>query len=355
MQIYNDFVGKTVLITGDTGFKGSWLAFWLSAIGANVIGYSFPAKQNDSLYSMLGINEMITHIDGDMRDAQKMHRVFMKYEPEFVFHLAAQPLVRLSYGDPKLTFETNFNGSLNLLEIIRSTESVKSLVYVTSDKCYKNKEWIWGYRENDELGGNDPYSASKASAEILLSCYKESYFNNRANFGVASARTGNIIGGGDWAEDRIVPDCIRALINHTDIIIRQPNAIRPWQHVLELLNGYLMLSKALYHSPNKFSGPWNFGPSYSDNVSVREISTQIASVWEPKTNVNIRYLEDNTSMHESTYLRVNSDKAKLKLGWCTKWSIEKTITETVRWYRQVWEGKDPKSVTLKQIDEYIST
>ncbi|MGE6575982.1 CDP-glucose 4,6-dehydratase [Paenibacillus xylanexedens] len=354
MQIYNEFVGKTVLITGDTGFKGAWLAFWLSEMGANVIGYSLPTHSPDSLYSLLGISSRIMHIDGDLNDEQKLLQVFVKYQPEFVFHLAAQPLVRLSYRSPKLTFETNFNGSLNLLECIRNTDSVRSLVFVTSDKCYRNKEWVWGYRENDELGGGDPYSASKAVAEVLFTCYMDCYFNDRSGFGGASARTGNVIGGGDWAEDRIVPDCIRSLMNNSDIQIRQPNAIRPWQHVLEVLHGYLLLAKSLYHSPKKFSGAWNFGPSYSDCITVKEMATKVMLIWDTKNMVNVRSIEKSTEIHESAFLRVDSDKARLNLGWSSKWSAEKTISETVMWYKQVWEGQSPQLVTYRQIDEYMS-
>jgi CDP-glucose 4,6-dehydratase len=354
MNILNSFCGKTVLITGDTGFKGAWLSFWLATMGANVIGYSLPNMKKDALFSLLNLNEIINHIDGDLENEDMLYKVFHNYKPDYVFHLAAQSLVNISYQNPRLTFNTNFNGSLNLLECIRKTDFVRSLVFVTSDKCYKNKEWIWGYRENDELGGQDPYRASKAAAEILFECYLNSFFYFKKSLGSASVRTGNVIGGGDWAQDRIVPDCIRSLISQSEIRLRNPDAIRPWQHILDLLYGYLLLANSLYNSPEQFSGSWNFGPSYLDSITVKELATKIISSWDSNRKTDIKIIESSPNMYESSCLRVNSDKANIKLGWSPKWNAERTIKETVYWYKQVWEGSSPKDVTYKQIADYMS-
>ena len=254
------FSGKRVLVTGDTGFKGSWLCLWLRELQADVVGYALPPKTNEDLFNLLGLEKFIHHIAGDIRDLEGLQLVFDEFQPEYLFHLAAQSLVRLSYKEPKLTFDTNVGGSVNVLEAVRATTSLRSVIFVTSDKCYRNKEWIWGYRENDALGGHDPYSSSKAAAELVLSAYQDSFFNNRKALGVASVRAGNILGGGDWAKDRLVPDIIKSLRQDTPIILRNPGATRPWQHVLDPLFGYLLLASRLYTSPQAFAGPFNFGP-----------------------------------------------------------------------------------------------
>ena len=259
-ELENFYKDKTVLLTGATGFKGSWMALWLYEMGANVIDYSLAPLTDEDHFNLLKLENKITHIQGDILDLNKLTDVFNKYNPEIVFHLAAQALVRLSYDNPKLTFDTNVAGSVNVLEAIRASDSVRSFVYVTSDKAYKNKEWTWGYRENDELGGHDPYSASKAAAEIVFSSYNDSFFSKKADIGVGTVRAGNVIGGGDWALDRIIPDCIRSLRANKPIVIRNPHATRPWQHVLEPLSGYLLLGMKLYQDPDNYSGAWNFGP-----------------------------------------------------------------------------------------------
>lgn len=281
-EIYKN---KRVLITGHTGFKGSWLAIWLKELGADVVGYSLDPPSEPNNFEATRLREKITHIHGDIRDLDRLMETFKKYQPEFVFHLAAQPLVRLSYNEPKMTFDTNIGGTVNVFEAVRKTPSVKVLVNITSDKCYENKEWVWGYRENDPMGGHDPYSASKGCAELVFSAYLKSFFSQNAaqksgdmtqlreqlgscpqistsgpRLGAASARAGNVIGGGDWGTDRLVPDCIRALSRHQPIGIRSPKAVRPWQHVLEPLGGYLLLGAALWQDPQKYSGAWNFGP-----------------------------------------------------------------------------------------------
>ncbi|HSM98265.1 MAG TPA: CDP-glucose 4,6-dehydratase, partial [Gallionella sp.] len=244
-NLAESFRGKRVLVTGHTGFKGSWLALWLHQMGAHVLGYALPPERDDDHFNLLGLVRQIDHVVGDIRDHAAVRQAFERFQPEIVFHLAAQPLVRYSYAEPKLTFDTNVAGSVNILEAVRTTQSIKALVYVTSDKCYRNNEWIWGYRENDELGGHDPYSASKAAAELVFSSYQDSFFHARAGFGAATVRAGNVIGGGDWALDRIVPDAIRALRADKPVMLRNPNSTRPWQHVLEPLSGYLMIAANL--------------------------------------------------------------------------------------------------------------
>ena len=266
-KLENFYKDKTVLLTGATGFKGSWMAIWLYEMGANVIDYSLAPLTDEDHFILLNLENKITHIQGDILDLNKLTDVFNKYNPEIVFHLAAQALVQFSYDNPKHTFDTNVAGSVNVLEAIRASGSVRSFVYVTSDKAYKNKEWTWGYRENDELGGHDPYSASKAAAEIVFSSYNDSFFSKNPDIGVGTVRAGNVIGGGDWALDRIIPDCIRSLRSNMPIVIRNPHATRPWQHVLEPLSGYLLLGMRLYQDPDTYSGAWNFGPN-ENNMKV---------------------------------------------------------------------------------------
>lgn len=345
------FRGKRILITGDTGFKGSWLALWLSEAGADVYGYALPAEGPDSHFSLLDLSRRITHFDGDLKDLDCLSRFFAHVQPEFVFHLAAQALVRRSYREPKLTFDTNIGGSVNLMECVRETPSVKVLVYITSDKCYKNKEWVWGYREIDELGGRDPYSASKAAAEIVFSAYGDSYFSQREAFGYASARAGNVIGGGDWSEDRIVPDCIRALQAKRPIVVRNPNATRPWQHVLEPLSGYLTLAAALHDAPKSNSCAWNFGPRSDASRTVRHLTRSIVSAW----GAGEIQIEADLAFHEAGLLQLNCDKALQKLNWKPRWNFERTVAETVVWYKDVHEGKSALEVSLAQIRRYQET
>ncbi len=277
------FKNRKVLITGHTGFKSSWLSIWLRELGAHVVGYSLAPPSEPSNFKASSLQNKITHIHGDVRDLDDLLNAFRKYQPEFVFHLAAQPLVRLSYDEPKLTFDTNVSGTVNVFEAVRKTPSVKVLVNITSDKCYENREWVWGYRENDPMGGHDPYSASKGCAELVFNAYLKSFFSpsaaqNRA-IGAASARAGNVIGGGDWGADRLVPDCIRALSGHQPIGIRNPRAVRPWQHVLEPLSGYLWLGALLSQDPGKYSGPWNFGPDDGSHLTVAEMADRLIKYW----------------------------------------------------------------------------
>ena len=350
MVMSDFFKRKRILITGDTGFKGSWLALWLSSLGAEVYGYALPAEGENSHFALLNLKNEITHIDGNILDPKMLNKAFSDIQPEIVFHLAAQALVRLSYDEPKLTFETNVTGSVNVLEAIRKTNSVKSLIYVTSDKCYKNKEWVWGYRENDALGGHDPYSASKAAAEIVFSSYRDSFFLKNNTIGVASVRAGNVIGGGDWALDRIIPDCIRSVSNNKEIEIRNPYATRPWQHVLEPLSGYMLLAQRLFEDPTQFSGSWNFGPTIESIKTVKELTEKTIEILG-KGSVCI--VETDKHKHEAGLLHLNCDKANHLLGWNPVWNFEQTVNTTVEWYKKYLDNANPKELSLKDINQYM--
>ena len=344
------FKGRRVFVTGHTGFKGSWLTFLLNEIGAEVLGYALPPVGKKNHFDFLGLAQTISHVEADIRDEEKLTATMSKFQPEFVFHLAAQALVRPSYYDPKSTFETNVIGSVNLLEAVRKCESVRSLVYITSDKCYENLEWVWGYRENDRLGGHDPYSASKASAEIVFSAYARSFFFDRPKFGAASTRAGNVIGGGDWAVDRIIPDCVRAIESEQPIDLRNPSATRPWQHVLEPLSGYLLLAARLWKEPSAFSGSWNFGPPSKEVRTVLEVAEHLIARFG-RGRVNCESSAKNP--HEAGLLQLNCDKAHQKLGWYPRWDFERTLDMTADWYKNVQGGEDAKKVTRQQLYDYF--
>lgn len=346
------FRGKRVLITGDTGFKGSWLSLWLAEAGAEVFGYALPPEREDDHFAALNLSDRIVHRDGDVRDRNQLGAFFERALPEFVFHLAAQALVRRSYRDPKETFDTNVGGSVNVLECVRHTPAVRTLMYITSDKCYRNREWIWGYRENDELGGHDPYSASKAAAELVFSAYADSFFKVRPGLGFATVRAGNVIGGGDWSEDRIVPDCLRALREGQRIVLRRPEATRPWQHVLEPLAGYLILAAALTRNPREFSSAWNFGPEPDAARSVHELARGIVGAWG---SGQIDVKRSGSELHEAGLLRLNCDKARHVLGWKPRWDFERTVAETVAWYRAVASGANVAVVSAAQIRAYMES
>lgn len=350
--MWDSFKGRQVLITGDTGFKGSWLAFWLARLGAEVHGLALPPEGEAPLFTALGLDSRISHTDQDIRDLDGVLKVFDRAAPEVVFHLAAQALVRRSYEDPKTTFDTNLGGSVNLLEAVRRTPSVRALVYITSDKCYRNKEWVWGYRESDELGGHDPYSASKAAAEIAFSSYRDSFLAQRPGLAAASARAGNVVGGGDRAADRIVPDCIRALERGAPIVLRNPDATRPWQHVLEPLSGYLTLAARMQTDAASVDGSWNFGPDIGTaSCTVGTLAGRIAEYWG---GGDIRVERPDDAPHEARLLFLNTDKARIDLDWRPAWDLERTLAETVGWYRAVHDGADPAEVTGAQIDAYMS-
>jgi CDP-glucose 4,6-dehydratase len=343
------FKGKRVLVTGDTGFKGSWLSLWLHLLGADVMGYALPPEDEEQLFVILNLDQVITHVDGDIRNLEKMSQVFQEFQPEFVFHLAAQSLVRRSYEDPKLTTDTNIGGSVNVLEAVRATPSIRSLIFVTSDKCYRNNEWIWGYRENDALGGHDPYSASKAAAEIIFSSYVDSFFYQRRNLGISSVRAGNVIGGGDRATDRIVPDIIRALEADQPIVLRNPGARRPWQHVLEPLYGYMLLAVKQYREPEKYSGSWNFGPRIESIRTVEELTREMLGCWGKGS---IKIASASNAPHEAGLLNLNCDKANQVLEWWPRWDFTNTIARTVEWYKGVADGLSAEHLIKRQIQEF---
>ena len=378
----NIYKNKKVLITGHTGFKGSWLAIWLKELGAAVIGYSLEPPSEPNNFEATKLQDKITHIHGDIRDLDRMLESFKKYQPEFVFHLAAQPLVRLSYDEPKLTFDTNVGGTVNVFEAVRKTPSVKVLVNITSDKCYENKEWVWGYRENDPMGGFDPYSASKGCAELVFSAYLKSFFSQKNSgdmipnsspptphfsiIGAASARAGNVIGGGDWGADRLVPDCIRALSCGQKIGIRSPYAVRPWQHVLEPLGGYLQLGAALWQDPQKYSGAWNFGPDDSSHLTVAAMADRLIKYWgsgtwedifNPTNSMNsINTTNPTRAPHEAKLLKLNCDKAHAELNWHSILTIDECLQMTAEWYKIFYAGSSHKSIykfCTQQIAEYV--
>lgn len=344
------FSGKKIFITGHTGFKGSWLSYILTNLGADVLGYSLPPLNQNSHFEILGLAKKIHHVEGDICDLTKLKSVICDFEPEFVFHLAAQALVAQSYQEPCTTILTNVCGSANLLDAVRECESIKSLIYVTSDKCYENQEWIWGYRESDILGGADPYSASKGAAELIFSAYLKSFFQFKDHLGAASVRAGNVIGGGDWSANRIVPDFIRAIQNKSSITLRNPGATRPWQHVLEPLSGYMMLALALYDKPQKWSGSWNFGPDSARVKTVKELTEYLASYLGQG---DIVLGNSSEKFHEARLLQLNCDKAHQLLGWFPRWSSDESIEQTAYWYKQYLSGENMENITKAQIKEYF--
>jgi CDP-glucose 4,6-dehydratase len=344
------FRGRRVFVTGHTGFKGSWLAYLLTMLGAEVRGYALPPAVRDSHFDQLHLRQLIQHVEGDVRDVDSVKRAMSEFAPDFVLHLAAQALVKRSYEDPVETFSTNVMGSVNLLEAVRATPSVRSLVYVTSDKCYENREWIWGYRESDRLGGHDPYSVSKAAAELVFSTYSRSYFLQREDFGGATTRAGNVIGGGDLAADRIVPDCIRAILQGRPVSLRNPNATRPWQHVLEPLSGYLLLAANLYADPGRYIGSWNFGPSSTQCRTVGEVANVLVGRFGRSDLIEVSV---GTHQHEAQLLQLNCDKAHQELKWYPRWDVERTLAATADWYQAIMQGEDARTVTSRQIRDYF--
>ena len=342
------FNGKRVLVTGDTGFKGSWLSLWLHDLGAEVFGFALPPEGPVSHFDQLGLGSLIDHTDGDVRDLDAVRKAFLRARPDIVIHLAAQPIVRRSYRDPKETFDTNVAGGVNVLEAVRESTSIRSLVFATSDKCYRNRETHVGYVETDELGGHDPYSASKAAAELVFSSYNDSFFVHREGFNAASARAGNVIGGGDWAEARIIPDCIRALANNEEIVIRSPRATRPWQHVLEPLSGYLVLAAALLDKPDT-TGSWNFGPAEDSIHTVLDVVERSIKHWGAGS---VRVEGADAKIHEAGLLNLNCSKAHSQLGWGPRWGFEATLEHTIGWYREQHAGTPAIELTRRQINDY---
>ena len=356
IDIFNNFYkGKHILITGHTGFKGSWLSVWLHELGAEVIGVAKdPITQKDN-YVLSGVGEKIkADLRADIRDGQRMKEIFQEYKPEIVFHLAAQPLVRLSYEIPVETYETNVLGTINILEAIRMTDSVKVGIMITTDKCYENKEQVWGYRENEPMGGYDPYSSSKGAAEIAINSWRRSFFNPEQyeihGKSIASVRAGNVIGGGDWALDRIIPDCIRALEANKPIEIRSPKAIRPWQHVLEPLSGYMLLAQKMWDEPVKYCEGWNFGPHLESIIPVWNVASMVI---ENYGKGELKDLSDPNALHEAKLLILDISKARFQLGWEPKMNIEQCVALTVNWYKSYSRGK-VYNLCVEQIEKYIN-
>lgn len=345
---------KKVLITGHTGFKGSWLSLWLNLYGANITGYSLEPPSDPNLFTSAQVNNALTSIHGDIRDADKLMSVFNEVKPEIVFHLAAQPIVRLSYTDPLETYSTNVMGTANLLEAARHTNSVRSIICVTSDKCYENNNRVWGYREIDPMGGHDPYSSSKGCSELVAASYRNSYFNpenyEEHNVGIATVRAGNVIGGGDWASDRLITDIVTAFLNNNEVKIRSPHAIRPWQHVLEPLRGYIMLAEKLFEAGAAYSQAWNFGPDSRDAKPVKYLAETMAGLWGDDALWN----QDNnkTHPHEAHYLKVDSSKAHNKLNWYPALDLDTSLKWVVDWYKEFAVTESMRGYSENQIIEY---
>ena len=344
------YKGKTVLITGHTGFKGSWLALWLNQMGANIVGYSLSAPTEPNHISLLNLD--LVSIIGDIRDLDALNKTFATHKPDIVFHLAAQPLVRLSYENPIETYETNVIGTLKVFEACRSN-GVKAIVNITSDKAYENKEWIWGYRENDPMGGYDPYSSSKGCADILANSYRNSYFNpteyiKSHNTLLASCRAGNVIGGGDWAKDRLMTDIMLSVSQGKKVSIRNPNATRPWQHVLEPLSGYLAIGQKLLEKKAEFGEAWNFGPSDEGSITVEEVVHQVKKHWD---KIDYKIDGDPHQPHEANLLKLDCSKAHIRLKWKDVWDSEMTFEKTVLWYKNFYENGNVG--TMDDLNHYV--
>lgn len=354
-MIFGDFwKGKKVFLTGHTGFKGSWLALWLHSLGAEVTGFSKDIPTTPALFEQADISDIITDIRGDICNIEEVARIMVSASPEIVVHMAAQSLVRESYIDPVVTYQTNVMGTLNVLEAIRKTESVRAALMITTDKCYENREWSWGYRENEAMGGYDPYSSSKGCAEILVSSYRRSFFNpeqygKNHRVALATARAGNVIGGGDWAKDRLIPDIIRAVLADETVKIRSPHAVRPWQHVLEPLSGYLTICRALYEKGTEHAEAWNFGPNDSDARPVKWIVDRLCSLWGEGAHYD---LDSNEQPHEANYLKLDISKARQHLGWEPRWDLEQALVNIVEWVKEYLGEGDLRKMCLKQIAQF---
>ncbi|MBI4184362.1 MAG: CDP-glucose 4,6-dehydratase [Proteobacteria bacterium] len=344
--------GRRVLVTGETGFKGGWLAAWLLDLGAEVHGFALPPEADQPLFGQLGLARRLGHRDGDVRDSGALARAFAEARPEVVFHLAAQSLVLRGYAEPRATFETNVGGAVNLLEAARRSPGLKALVFVTSDKCYLNRETGAAYREDDPLGGRDPYGASKAAAEMVFAAYRASFFAGADAPGLASARAGNVIGGGDMAADRILPDCVRAFRTGAPVRLRRPRARRPWQHVLDPLAGYLVLGARLMAGANA-GGAWNFGPEPGSARSVAELARAFAAAWGRDPDSSVIEAPEAGAPHEATLLSLDSAKARSRLGWRPRWGFDEAVRRAARWYKTVDGGADPAAATAAEIHDYM--
>jgi len=352
----NFWKGKRVFMTGHTGFKGSWLSLWLEDMGAVVHGYSLPAPTEPSLFVAANVEAGLQSESGDIRDFEHLLSAMVGFKPEIVFHMAAQPLVRLSYDSPVETYATNVMGTVHVLEAIKRVGGVKAVVNITSDKCYENREWVWGYREDEAMGGYDPYSNSKGCAELVASAYRKSFFNSndydRHGVALASVRAGNVIGGGDWAKDRLIPDILRSFQDDKPVIIRNPHAIRPWQHVLEPLSGYLTVAQRLYENGCMYAEGWNFGPNDNDAKPVQFIVEHMVQLWSG----NASWLLDGADHpHEAHYLKLDCSKAKARLDWSPRWDLPQTLNRIVRWHKAWLNGEDMRAYSLQEIRDYMSS
>ncbi|MEJ7925887.1 CDP-glucose 4,6-dehydratase [Sphingobium sp. AN641] len=343
------WAGRRVFITGHTGFKGSWLALWLSDLGAQVTGYSLAAPTDPSLFEQARVREVVQHIEGDVRDGAALAVAMAQARPEVVFHLAAQPLVRYSYDAPVETYETNVMGTVHLLEACRRTPDVRAIVCITTDKCYENREWVWPYRENDPMGGHDPYSSSKGAAELVIASYRRSYFSGGGDAALASVRAGNVIGGGDWALDRLVPDIVRALEAGRRPLIRAPGSVRPWQHVLEALGGYILIAERMMDGDPEMASAWNFGPADDDSKPVGWIVERMLEAWGAS---GWDRPEQGEQPHEARILKLDCSKARSVLGWRPSLPLEQALEKVVEWHRAVARGEDARAVSLAQLRDY---
>lgn len=347
--------GKRVLLTGHTGFKGGWLSLWLQEMGAQVVGYALPPPTSPNLFEIARVGAGMTSVIGDVRDLDHLRRVFAEQQPEIVFHMAAQPLVRLSYKEPVETYSTNVMGTVNLLEAARYTPGIRAIVNVTSDKCYENREWVWGYRETEPMGGYDPYSNSKGCAELVTASYRNSFFNpssyHEHGVAIATGRAGNVIGGGDWAADRLIPDMVRAIESGIPVQIRNPYAIRPWQHVLEPLSGYLLLAEKLYTQGIEFTGGWNFGPADTDTQPVQWIADNLTRRWGDGAS----WVQDGSPQpHEATFLKLDCSKARGLLGWTPRWDLTQTLDRIIEWQKAANQAQNMHAMTISQINTYVN-
>lgn len=344
---------KRVLLTGHTGFKGSWLSLWLQSMEAQVVGYALAPSTNPCLFNLAEVARDMTSVIGDIRDLGKLQSIFSEHQPEIVIHMAAQPLVRHSYENPVDTYSTNVMGTVHLLEAVRHTPSVKVVVNITTDKCYENREWIWGYRENEQMGGFDPYSNSKACSELVTSAFRSSFFNSNKRpehaVAIATARAGNVIGGGDWAQDRLIPDILTAFEQGREVLIRNPHAIRPWQHVMEPLRGYLTLAEQLFEHGQSYAEGWNFGPNDDDAKPVSWIAGQMADLWGNNAKWQI---DTDEHPHEAHYLKLDISKARGRLAWCPSLRLQEALNLIVVWTKHWKAGADMRQVTLSQLQDY---
>lgn len=339
--------GKRVYLTGHTGFKGSWLSLWLAEMGAIVKGYALPPPTEPSLFEQARVAEKIDSQIGDIRDFEVLKSSMSSFNPDILIHMAAQPLVRLSYKSPLETYDTNVMGTVKVLEAARSCQNLKAIVNVTTDKCYENREWVWGYREDEPMGGYDPYSSSKGCAELATAAYRRS-FMHELGIGLASARAGNVIGGGDWAEDRLIPDILKSFAQNKPVIIRNPASTRPWQHVLEPLSGYLVLAQNLYQNPRDFAEGWNFGPRDEDAKRVDWILNYMVEHWEGAS----WELDKNFHPHEAGYLKLDISKAKAKLNWLPTWHLEQALDRIIKWHRAWLNKQDMQKYCLSEINDF---